>query len=101
MPGKYLSMNLGIVIERLRKERGLKQYELANLVGISATSMSLIENNKHHPEHATMIKIANTLEVPLPIVYILSLDHMDIAPDKLPAFWAVVPGVKVLLESLY
>lgn len=94
-------MDLGGAIAMLREYRGLKQQDLAFHVGISSTSMSLIESNKSSPKHNTMVKIAAALEVPLPIIYLKSLRIEDITPDKLPAFWAVMGGVHTLLEELY
>ena len=94
-------MNLGATIVSLRKERGLKQYILAKHIGISPTSMSLIEANKQIPEHSTMKKIADSLEVPLSVIYMLSIDNEDIPLERLKVFWAILPGLKVLLKSLY
>lgn len=36
------------MLKNARKEKGLKQYELANKLGISASYLSKIENNKNY-----------------------------------------------------
>ena len=66
-------MNLGQVIKDFRKERGLRQGEFSDLCEISQTYLSLIENNQKEPNIATLKTIAKHLEVPLPIMFFLSL----------------------------
>lgn len=52
---KYLNLKL----KRIEKE--LKQYELANKVGISPQYLRLLEKGKANPSRRVMIKIAEEL----------------------------------------
>lgn len=54
---------IGRNIRRCRKERGLKQKELADISHISEQHMSHIENGYTQLSLATLVEIANALEV--------------------------------------
>lgn len=47
------------VIKNLRKEKGLTQQELANIVGITATGVSYWESGNAVPNTETLNKLAN------------------------------------------
>ena len=48
----------------LRAERKLTQEALANMAGISRTTLSEIENGKKTPEAGTIVKLVKALGVP-------------------------------------
>lgn len=52
-------------IKRLRKNKGLKQQELAEILGISQKSYSHWENGKTEPSFENLVKLADLLEVSL------------------------------------
>lgn len=52
---------LGRRIRELRKRRGLKQEQLAELVGLEPTSISNIENGYNYPSFQNLEKIASVL----------------------------------------
>ena len=56
---------LGKRIKELRKEAGLTQEKLAELINIETTSLSGIESGRHFPSLPTVEKIANNLNVEL------------------------------------
>jgi len=56
-------INIGKKIRLLRKERGLKQGEFADQVGISRPYLSGIEGDKRNPTYTIVKEIANELEV--------------------------------------
>ena len=47
------------VIKKLRKEKGLTQQEIANIVGITATGVSYWESGNAVPNTETLNKLAN------------------------------------------
>ena len=52
----------GMLSERiaaLRKERGLTQEQLAEIIGVTPTHMSVIERGVKAPKLETFVKIAN------------------------------------------
>lgn len=53
----------GVHIVELRKEKGLKQKELSDILDIDDGSLRRIESGRTNPTTATLIKIANALNV--------------------------------------
>ena len=53
----------GQVIQRIRKERGMTQEQLAEKVGIDPNSISRIERGRLIPALPTLIDICNALEI--------------------------------------
>ncbi|WEV61289.1 helix-turn-helix transcriptional regulator [Streptococcaceae bacterium ESL0729] len=58
MEEKYFIQNFGSNLARLRKERDVKQEELANAIGVSKNSISNIEKGKAYPTFNNLDKIA-------------------------------------------
>lgn len=56
---------IGERLRRLRKEKGLSIRSLANRCGISANTLSLIENDRTSPSLHTLGLLTNGLEIPL------------------------------------
>ncbi len=54
---------LGKRIKELRKNAGLTQEKLAELINIETTSLSGIESGRHFPSLPTIEKISNSLNV--------------------------------------
>jgi transcriptional regulator with XRE-family HTH domain len=54
---------LGKKIKEVRKKRNLTQEKLAEMAGIEIPSLSNIENGKNYPNHETLDKISNALNV--------------------------------------
>ena len=52
-------------IKRLRKNKGLKQQELADIWGIKRTTYSDWENGKTEPSYENLVKLADLFEVSL------------------------------------
>ena len=53
--------DIGYRIKRRRKSYGLKQFELAERIGISLTHMSSIENGRQHPSIYVLLRISEEL----------------------------------------
>lgn len=52
-------------LQRLRRERGLSQEELAHRAGLSTSYVSLLETRKRQPTLSVMVALARKLEVSL------------------------------------
>ena len=65
---------LGKRIKELRKEAGLTQEKLAELIGIETTSLSGIESGRHFPSLSTVEKIAKSLNVEMKALF--DFDHL-------------------------
>jgi len=94
-------MNLGVTIKNIRKQKGQTQSEFASACGISQTYLSQIENNQREPNLSTLKIISNELNVPLPILFFLSLNIYDIQQSKREAFEIISPSVKSLVNEFF
>jgi transcriptional regulator with XRE-family HTH domain len=52
---------VGLNLQKLRRERGLSQEELADLAGIHQTYLSGVERGKRNPTVTVLQRIAKTL----------------------------------------
>jgi transcriptional regulator with XRE-family HTH domain len=91
-------MNIGKAIRDTRKSKGIPQEALVELVGLSQTSISLIEHGKKRPHLKNLIKIAKALEVSVPFLYVLALEENDVDPSKKELFNALKPSLVELLR---
>lgn len=56
-------INLGLRIKELRTKQGLSQKELANLVGVTPSTISQVESNSIYPSLQALFKMAEILSV--------------------------------------
>ncbi len=70
---------LGKRIKELRKNKGLTQENLAELVGLETTSLSGIESGRHFPSLPTIEKIANKLNIELKTLF--DFNHLKSIDD--------------------
>lgn len=94
-------MDLGTIIKNTRKQQRQTQNEFAESCGISQTYLSQIENNAKEPNLSTLKEISKNLEIPLPILFFLSLNEEDIPEEKRKAFEIVNPSVKSLINEFF
>lgn len=94
-------MNIGEVIKNSRKSKGYKQGEFSQLCDISQTYLSLIESNRKEPNMATLKVISDNLNMPLPIMFFLSLDESDVPKRKKQVFKILEPSIKEMVKQIY
>ena len=75
--------------------------DLADSIGISATSLSLIESGAKHPSKETLKKICMYLNVPQPFIYFLAMEESDVPEDRKGLYRALEPGLKRDIETLF
>ena len=73
-------MNFGEKIYRLRKEKGLSQEALAELVGTTRQAISKWENNQGYPETEKLLLLSNVFEVS--VDFLLKEEKTDSGADK-------------------
>lgn len=56
-------MNIGERIKKIRNEKGLSTYQLAEITGISQSSISKLENGRRKTDSSTLEKLADALSV--------------------------------------
>ena len=59
----YNSQKFGIVLSRLRTEKGLSQEQLSGLAGISRSHLAMIENGRKTPRLDTLWRLAEALDI--------------------------------------
>jgi transcriptional regulator with XRE-family HTH domain len=94
-------MDLGNIIKNIRKQRGQTQSEFALSCGITQTYLSQIESNLKEPNLSTLKSISENLDIPLPILFFLSMTEDDVQPGKRKAFQKVSPSVKSLVNEFF
>jgi len=94
-------MNIGSTIKRLRKERGLNQQDFGVMVGLSQTSLSLIEGGNTTPNKSTLKRISKELKVPEELLYFMSIDESDIPEEKKDKFKLLYPTAKELMMKIF
>ncbi|MBA9074729.1 transcriptional regulator with XRE-family HTH domain [Flavobacterium gossypii] len=94
-------MDLGTVIKNIRKDRQQTQNELAANCDITQTYLSQIEGNKKEPNLSVLKKISACLDVPLPVLFFLSLNEQDIDPNKREAFKLLNLPLKNLVGDVF
>ena len=70
---------LGKRIKELRKNRGLTQEKLAELIHIETTSLSGIESGRHFPSLPTIEKISKYLDVEMKTLF--DFKHLQTAKE--------------------
>lgn len=94
-------MDLGNAIKNIRKKKNQTQGELALSCGITQTYLSQIEGNLKEPNLSTLKTISEHLDMPLPILFFLSMTEEDVQPSKRKAFQIVSPSVKSLVNEFF
>ncbi|MDR2966667.1 MAG: helix-turn-helix transcriptional regulator [Methanobacteriaceae archaeon] len=58
------------ILEKLRKERGITQAELANILEVSRQTISSLENGRYNPSVILAFKIAKYFEMSIEDIFI-------------------------------
>ena len=94
-------MDIGTIIKNIRKQKGQTQGEFAALCDITQTYLSQIESNQKEPNLSKLKTISENLNVPLPILFFLSMTEEDVPVNKRKAFKIVSPSVKSLVNEFF
>lgn len=90
-------MEIGQAIQQLRKSKGVRQAELAELIGISKNAMCQIELGNTFPGKTTISLICSRLNVPTSYLLFLSLTADEIPEHKRQTFIYLSDAIKNLL----
>ena len=94
-------MDLGKAIKQLRKQKNYNQKQFCDIVEITQTYLSLLENNKRKPSMEVLEKIASKLETPFAVLLWFTLDSTDVEPRKLEMFELLKPSIDKLITDLF
>ena len=64
-------------IEEIRKERGIRQEEFANSMGVSRQTISSLENGRYNPSIMLAYKIAKYFELTIEEVFVFEDDESE------------------------
>lgn len=83
-------MNLGTTLKVIRQirypKKGYSQVDAANKLKISNVMLSLIENNKNHPSHKLLIRMAKLYSTPIWLIYLLAHEPEDLHKKKIDVY---------------
>ena len=68
---EVLALKMKNNIKELRKARGLRQEDVAALLGVSRQTVNAVENDKYGPTLALGMKLARLLETPVEELFTL------------------------------
>lgn len=94
-------MNIGETIKILRKEKNIKQLDLAESSGISQTYLSQIEKGTKTPTIDVLEKISTNLGLPYPVLSFLSLDTNSISAEKKEIYNRFEPVISGLIKEIF
>jgi transcriptional regulator with XRE-family HTH domain len=77
VPKRQYQKELGEAIQALRKERGLKQQDLAKAAGVSVAQVSNVESGQFWPSVQTLIAFAEKLGVGVSDIFAFELGPDD------------------------
>jgi transcriptional regulator with XRE-family HTH domain len=93
-------MDIGQTIKGFRKKRSLSQVELAKKMKIAPASLSQIESGKKRAGPKMIKRLSKALDVPEPLIYLLSTEENDIADKKKQLFKLLFPTIKGLVNQI-
>jgi transcriptional regulator with XRE-family HTH domain len=73
-------MDIGIRLQAVRKSKGLSQRELAKRVGVTNSTISLIEQNKVSPSISSLKKVLDGIPISLADFFTMDLANDDDSP---------------------
>ena len=93
--------NIGPTIKKLRKERHLTQTDVAKLIGISQTYLSLVEASKANPSIGVLDKIGQAIHYPWEVILFLSMKVEDVPWKKREAFRQYYPSISKMIKEFF
>lgn len=94
-------MNLGLAVKTLRKNKGLTQGNFCEIVGITQSYLSQVENGNKEPSIDVVKKIADALGTPMPVLFWFTLTEEDVDDSKVEVFKLLKPSVDSLVDAFF
>ena len=91
-------MTLGEMIEELRKDKGLQQKDLADLLNVSRSTISNYESDIHCPDIDRLIKLADIFGVS--VDYIIGRMRFDFDLKKLNKGFVKIGKKEIITDDL-
>lgn len=94
-------MDLGLAVRTLRKSKGLTQGNFCEMVGITQSYLSQVENGNKEPSIDVVKKIADALGTPMPVLFWFTLTEEDVDESKVEVFKLLKPSVDSLVDAFF
>ena len=95
------NMNIGKGIKEIRIQRKLKQKELAELIGISRTSMTMIEKGHKEPSKKNLLKICDSLQTNPITLHFYSIEEKDVPEFRKEVYKELYPSIKKMINTIF
>jgi len=83
-----------INLKKLREHKGISQYRLAEMMGVSQSTVGMWESGKNKPEHQNLEKLCKIFDVSMGTL--LDSDFGDVRPDNwIPVLGRVAAGIPI------
>lgn len=92
-------MNIGQALIKARKDKGLRQNEVAKRIKISQTYLSQIENGSKVPAIEMISKLAKCYDIPFAVMAWYSITEQDIKKNKLAIYLNLKPTVDAMIRE--
>jgi transcriptional regulator with XRE-family HTH domain len=96
-----MGLDLGPALRQVRKERGISQKELAEMLEMTQANLSLTENGKKGVSQAILDRIEENLGVPAAVLLWNSLTEESVPAHKAEMFKQLKPAVDTLIASIF
>jgi len=94
-------MVVGEYLKEVRVSKKMKQYDVASMLGITPTYLSLVEKGKVSPSNDLIERFSDLFSIPVPVIYIKSMELSDFKKGtKKKVFDQVFSEVNFLIERL-
>lgn len=94
-------MELGKVIAKFIKQKGMTQAEVAERIGKSPTALSQIVKGVYNPNPETLDKICEVLEIPKPLLYFMTISEEDVPKEKVELYRMLAPTLKDFVFKVF
>ena len=84
----------------IRKRRRVLQATLSDECNLTQSYLSQIENNKREPSIPALRIICEQLDVPVPILILMSIEVDDLPEAKRDAYAALIPVVRSFFDGI-
>jgi transcriptional regulator with XRE-family HTH domain len=93
-------MTIGESIRIVRSRRGFRQKEVAKRVGVTQSLLSRIENGRRDPNVSLVGRIAEAMEVPPQLIFLMACELKPEYRDYRPALQRLSLSMLELLDSV-
>lgn len=96
-----MELDLGPALRQVRKERGISQGTLAEMLEMTQANLSLVETGKKNLSHTMLARVEEVLGVPAVILHWNSLTEESVPAHKVEMFKQLKPAVDTLIASIF